>query len=97
MQLLGRIKRPLDAVVGQAQAISERRFVSIAEPATPELKSVASAMNAMVDRLKTMFAEEAARLEKLRREATLDPLTGLANRAFFLNQLDAALSDDDAA
>ncbi|MBI2276769.1 MAG: EAL domain-containing protein [Dechloromonas sp.] len=97
MQLLGRIKRPLDAVVGQAQAISERRFVSIAEPATPELKSVASAMNAMVDRLKTMFAEEAARLEKLRREATLDPLTGLANRAFFLNELDAALSDDDAA
>lgn len=97
MQLLGRIKRPLDAVVGQAQAISERRFLSIAEPATPELKSVASAMNAMVDRLKTMFAEEAARLEKLRREATLDNLTGLANRAFFLNQLDAALSDDDAA
>jgi len=97
MQVLRRIKRPLDAVVGQAQAISERRFVSIAVPSTPELKSVASAMNAMVDRLTAMFAEEAARLDKLRREATLDNLTGLANRAFFLNQLDAALSDDDAA
>lgn len=97
MQLLRHIKRPLDAVVGQAQAISERRFVNIAEPSTPELKSVARAMNAMVDRLKAMFAEEAARLEKLRREATLDNLTGLANRAFFLNQLDAALNDDDAA
>ncbi|UCV04496.1 EAL domain-containing protein [Azonexus sp. IMCC34842] len=97
MQVLRRIKRPLDAVVGQAQAISERRFVSIAVPSTPELKSVASAMNAMVDRLNAMFAEEAARLDKLRREATLDSLTGLANRAFFLNQLDAALSDDDAA
>jgi predicted signal transduction protein with EAL and GGDEF domain len=97
MQLLRRIKRPLDAVVSQARAISERRFVSIAEPAAPELKSVAKAMNAMVDRLKAMFAEEAARLDKMRREATLDSLTGLANRAFFLNQLDAALSDDDAA
>jgi len=97
MQVLRRIKRPLDAVVGQARAISERRFVSIALPSTPELKSVASAMNAMVDRLTAMFAEEAARLDKLRREATLDSLTGLANRAFFLNQLDAALSDDDAA
>jgi GGDEF domain-containing protein len=53
-------------------------------------------MNAMVDRLKAMFAEEAARLEKVRREATLDSLTGLANRAFFMNQLAAALSDDDA-
>ena len=96
MQLLRRIRRPLDAVVGQAQAISERRFISIAEPSTPELKSLASAMNAMVNRLKAMFAEEAARLEKVRREATLDSLTGLANRAFFMNQLAAALSDDDA-
>ena len=97
MHWLRRIKQPLDAVVGQAQAISERRFLSIPEPSTPELKSVASAMNTMVGRLKAMFAEEAGRLEKLRREATLDGLTGLSNRSFFLNQLGAALSDDDAA
>lgn len=96
MQLLKRIRRPLDAVVGQAKAISERRFVSIPVPSTPELKSVASAMNAMVERLKSIFAEEAARLEQVRREATLDGLTGLANRAFFLNQMDTALSSDDA-
>ncbi|MFH1658021.1 MAG: EAL domain-containing protein [Pseudomonadota bacterium] len=97
MQFLRRIRRPLDAVVGQAQAISERRFTTIQEPATPELKSLASAMNTMVDRLKAMFAEEAARLEQVRREANQDSLTGLANRAFFMNQLAAALSDDDAA
>jgi predicted signal transduction protein with EAL and GGDEF domain len=96
MQLLRRIKRPLDAVVGQAQAISERRFIGIPVPSTPELKSLASAMNAMVDRLKAMFAEEAARLEQVRREANLDSLTGLSNRSFFMNQLAAALSDDDA-
>ncbi|MBL8430078.1 MAG: EAL domain-containing protein [Dechloromonas sp.] len=96
MHFLGSIRRPLDAVVGQAQAISERRFTTISEPATPELKSLASAMNTMVDRLKAMFAEEAARLEQVRREANLDSLTGLANRAFFMNQLAAALSDDDA-
>ncbi len=97
MQVLRRIRRPLDAVVGQAQAISERRFISIPEPKTPELKSLASAMNAMVDRLKAMFAEEAARLEQVRREATLDSLTGLANRDFFMNELAAALTDDDAS
>ncbi|UCV19703.1 bifunctional diguanylate cyclase/phosphodiesterase [Ferribacterium limneticum] len=97
MHFLRSIRRPLDAVVGQAQAISERRFTTISEPSTPELKSLASAMNAMVDRLKAMFAEEAARLEQVRREANLDSLTGLANRAFFMNQLAAALSDDDAA
>ena len=97
MNILQRIKRPLDAVVDQAQAISERRFVTIPEPRTLELKSVARAMNAMVERLKAIFAEEAARLEQVRREATLDGLTGLANRHFFMNQLDAALKDDDAA
>lgn len=96
MQLLRRIKRPLDAVVGQAQAISERRFIGIPVPSTPELKSLAGAMNAMVDRLKAMFAEEAARLEQVRREANLDSLTGLSNRSFFMNQLASALSDDDA-
>ncbi len=97
MMILRRIKRPLDAVVDQAQAISERRFVTIPEPRTLELRSVARAMNAMVERLKAIFAEEAARLEKVRREATQDSLTGLANRAYFMNQLNAALSDDDAA
>lgn len=96
MRLLRRIKRPLDAVVGQAKAISERRFVRIPEPRTPELRSLAGAMNAMVERLKTIFAEEAARLEQVRREATLDNLTGLANRAYFMNQLESALNDDDA-
>lgn len=95
-QILRRIKRPLDAVVGQAQAIGERRFISIAEPSTPELKSLARAMNSMVMRVKAMFDEEAARLEQVRREATQDPVTGLANRAYFMNQLAAALSDDDA-
>ena len=97
MQVLKRIKRPLDAVVTQAQAISERRFIRIPEPSIPELRSVAKAMNAMVERLKAIFAEEALRLEQVRKEATLDQLTGLANRAFFLNQLDVALSDEDAA
>lgn len=94
--LLHRIRRPLDAVVGQAQAISERRFVTIPEPTTPELKSLAGAMNVMVSRLKAMFAEEAERLERVRREANLDPVTGLANRSWFMNQLNAALADDDA-
>jgi predicted signal transduction protein with EAL and GGDEF domain len=96
MKFLRRIRRPLNAVVGQAQAISERRFITIDEPSTPELKSLARAMNAMVSRLKAMFAEETVRLEQVRRDANHDSLTGLSNRAYFMNQLAAALSDDDA-
>lgn len=88
------ITRPLGEVVGQAHAIAERRFLSIAEPRTPELRSVVRAMNSMVERLKAMFSEEAARLEALRQKVNLDPLTGLAGREHFLSQLRELLTGE---
>jgi EAL domain-containing protein (putative c-di-GMP-specific phosphodiesterase class I)/GGDEF domain-containing protein len=94
--VLNRLRKPLDAVIGQAQAITERRFVTIAEPDVPELRQLANAMNGTVTRLKTMFDEEAARLEAVRREANCDPLTGLANRNSFLAQLRADLSEEES-
>ncbi|WP_275546137.1 MULTISPECIES: cyclic di-GMP receptor LapD [unclassified Pseudomonas] len=76
--------RPLDNMVQQAQAITRREFLTLPRvPRTPELKRVVLAMNQMVDKLKTLFAEEAARSEKLREEAYQDSLTGLANRRQF--------------
>lgn len=76
--------RPLDALVQQAQAISRREFHSLPKvPRTPELKRVVLAMNQMVDKLRTLFAEEAARSEQLRESAYQDSLTGLANRRLF--------------
>jgi diguanylate cyclase (GGDEF)-like protein len=76
--------RPLDNMVQQAQAITRREFLTLPKvPRTPELKRVVLAMNQMVDKLKALFAEEAARSEKLREEAYQDSLTGLANRRLF--------------
>ena len=95
--VLRRLRRPLDAVIAQARAISERRFVTIDEPEVPELKHLAIAMNATVGRLKSMFDEEAARLETVRREANFDPLTGLANRDHFMARLRQALDAEDGA
>jgi len=90
--LLRRQLRPLDALVRQAQAISERHFLSLpVVPRTPELKRVVLAMNQMVEKLKGLFAEEAARSEKLRIESYQDPLTGLANRRLLDEQLDIHL------
>ena len=94
--VLRRLKKPLDAVIGQANAISERRFVTIDEPEVPELKQLATAMNATVTRLKTMFEEEAARLESVRREANCDALTGLANRNNFMARLREAATAEDS-
>lgn len=94
--ILRRLKRPLDAVIKQARAISERRFVTMPEPRVPELRQLSSAMNSTVVRLKAMFEEEAARLEGVRRASNFDALTGLANRAYFMARLRAALEGEEA-
>ncbi|MFP5430852.1 MAG: EAL domain-containing protein [Gammaproteobacteria bacterium] len=95
--LLRAIRRPLDRVVEQADAISERRFITLDVPRIPELKAMVQALNSMVIRLKHMFAEEAARIQALQQQANGDPLTGLANRAWLDSRLEAALSEEDAA
>ncbi|MBB3240403.1 diguanylate cyclase (GGDEF)-like protein [Pseudomonas sp. Tn43] len=88
--ILRRQLRPLDNMVKQAEAISKREFRSLPKlPRTPELKRVVLAMNQMVEKLKALFAEEAARSENLRAESYQDALTGLANRRL----LDEHLAD----
>ena len=82
--LIRNIRRPLEAVVNQAHAIAERRFITIDEPRTPELRSMVRAMNDMVARLRQMFADEAARLETLRHKVNHDEVTGLSNRDYFM-------------
>ena len=94
--ILRRLRRPLQAVIDQADAITNRRFVTIPEPKVPELRRLAIAMNTTVARLKTMFEEEAARLETVRREANVDPLTGLANRDSFISQLRSSLEGENS-
>ena len=95
--ILRRIKRPLDMVVDQAIAITEKRFITIPEPSVPELKQLALAMNLTVKRLKEMFEEEAKRLEAMRREANYDGLTGLPNRNSFMTQLREAVHTEETA
>ena len=86
--LLRRQLRPLDSLVKQAHAISQREFRSVKKlPRTPELKRVVLAMNQMVEKLKALFVEEAARSETLRAASYLDELTGLANRRLLDEQL----------
>ena len=93
--LLKIILRPLDDVVDQAEAIGNRRFITIPEPYTKEFKQVVCAMNNLSDRIKSMLQAEAKRLEKWQREAHVDKVTGLMNRDPFMESLDAALQSDD--
>lgn len=89
------ILRPLRAVVDQARAIGDRRFVTIDAPRTTEFRSVVGAMNALSARIRVMLSEESQRLDQLRKQTQMDELTGLYNRSQFLNQLDAALNRND--
>lgn len=85
--------RPLDDMVDQAQAISQREFLTLPGlPRIPELKRVVLAMNQMVEKLKALFAEEAARSERLRQAAYQDELTGLANRRLLDSRLASQLA-----
>ncbi|HET8731542.1 MAG TPA: EAL domain-containing protein, partial [Moraxellaceae bacterium] len=97
MLLLRAIRAPLDRVVEQAEAISERRFLTVELPHIPELRTMVAALNSMVERVRAMFAEEAARIQALQLQANGDALTGLANRGWFDSRLAAALAEEDAA
>lgn len=94
--IVKRITRPLRRVVEQAEAIGGRRFVTTPEPGTSEFRSVVRAMNRLSERVRSMLADEARRLEQLRRQTQHDETTGLINRAQFMNLLDSALQRDDA-
>ena len=89
-----RLLRPVRAVVEQARAINEHRFITIPLPAVPELRQLAGAMNDTVLRLKAQFEAAASRNEAYHRGAVRDERTGLANRGFFLAALDDALEPE---
>jgi diguanylate cyclase (GGDEF)-like protein len=91
------VRRPLDELMRQAIAIGERQFITITEPNVFELKQVVRTMNLMVDKVKSMFAEQTARVDELREAANRDAMTGLANRDFFMGRLRQALADEKAA
>lgn len=94
--ILKYISRPLDVVVDQAEAIGERRFIISQEPKTKEFQRLVRAMNTLSNSVKQMLDKEARQLEILRRESQTDRLTGLVNRAHFLNLLEVQLTREDA-
>jgi EAL domain-containing protein (putative c-di-GMP-specific phosphodiesterase class I)/GGDEF domain-containing protein len=94
--LLRLLLRPLRQLAEQATAIGDRRFITVSEPATTELREVARAMNGMSSRVRDMLQHESSRLEKWRKEAHDDELTGVLLRQHFLCLFESTLGADDA-
>lgn len=93
--LLRRILAPLDGVMAQAEAIGGRQFITQNEPWTFEFRRLVRAMNALSRRVQTMLEGESRRVEQLRVQAQIDPVTGLRNRETFIATLEDALLRDD--
>lgn len=91
-----RIADPLKQLIEQAEAISERRFISSTEPGIAEFKRLTKAMNRLSSDVKTMLEKDTAQLEILRRDSLRDSLTELNNRSHFLSMLDNTLTRDDS-
>ncbi|MBA4141762.1 MAG: EAL domain-containing protein [Nitrosospira sp.] len=96
MLILQRINKPLAAMVDQAEAITERRFLTISEPRISELSSIARAINDLVRRLHNRTLEEASRLEALHQRINHDPITGLAHREYFMSLIGEVLEVQEA-
>ena len=80
--------KPLRAVENQAVAVSNREYpVQDKLPWTRELRRVVEAMNLMSVKVREMFSEQSATIDRLRNDTYRDALTGLANRAYFEMQL----------
>lgn len=93
--LLRRILSPLNGVVAQAEAIGGRQFITQSEPWTFEFRRLVRAMNTLSKLVQTMLEGESQRVEQLRVEAQIDPVTGLRNRETFIAELENALVRDD--
>ncbi|WP_207063019.1 LapD/MoxY N-terminal periplasmic domain-containing protein [Motiliproteus sp. SC1-56] len=86
--------RPLGLLQQRAQAIENQQFGEpLPEPRIRELKGLIKAFNSMSRRLESLFETQAREAERLRREAHLDPVTGVANRHFFNLQLQQWLAE----
>lgn len=89
-------QQPLAATVAQAQALEQGRFFEADEPNLPELRAVTRSMNAMVRRLREVFAAQADQVQVLQRQAQVDAVTGLPLRRHFVGRLQAGLAGPDS-
>ncbi|MDQ2780155.1 MAG: EAL domain-containing protein [Pseudomonadota bacterium] len=85
--------QPLQRTVAQAFALAQGRFVEAPEPRLPELRDLTQSMNALVRRMRELFAAQADQVALLQRQAQQDPVTALPLRSHFLARLQHRLAD----
>lgn len=88
------ISQPINKVIQQADAISQKQFEKIEDiPTTKELHSFVSALNSMSEKLFIMFRKMTNQSEEYRRFAYADFVTGVGNRRAFELAINGLLKD----
>ena len=80
-------KRLLAEVGDQMRAIGQGHFGAALTPRVRELSGITDALNQTRDQLRVTTEEQNAKIESLEIEVNQDPVTGLANRKYFINEL----------
>ncbi|OZI29802.1 GGDEF domain-containing protein [Bordetella genomosp. 10] len=79
-------KRLLAEVGEQMRAIGRGQWGQHLAPRVPELSGITDALNQTREQLRATAEEQNARIESLQIEVNQDPVTGLANRKYFINE-----------
>jgi EAL domain-containing protein (putative c-di-GMP-specific phosphodiesterase class I) len=89
------IEKRLLAEVGEhMRAIGRGQFGPALTARVPELSGITEALNQTREQLRATTEEQTARIESLEIEVNQDPVTGLANRKYFINEFLRALDKD---
>ena len=80
-------KRLLAELGDQMRAIGQGHFGGALTPRVRELSGITDALNQTRDQLRVTAEEQNAKIESLEIEVNQDPVTGLANRKYFINEL----------
>lgn len=91
---LKKILKPLDDVIAQAEALGERKYITIEEPKTQEFQKLVRTMNTLSDRVKSMVTAESERLNVFNQQINYDEVTGLMNQSHFTNTASVALKNE---
>jgi EAL domain-containing protein (putative c-di-GMP-specific phosphodiesterase class I)/GGDEF domain-containing protein len=79
-------KRLLAEVGDQMRAIGSGQWAGDLTPRVPELSGLTDALIQTRERLRATAEEQTAKIESLEIEVNQDPVTGLANRKYFINE-----------
>ncbi|MCW8889482.1 MAG: EAL domain-containing protein [Sedimenticola sp.] len=94
--LLRQVLRPLRSVEEQANAICNREFPILEKlPRTTDMRRIVEAMNRMSTKVRQMLDELERLASGLRRQAYQHPVTGLANKRFFMDSLTNQVNSDE--